>query len=73
MRRTSPDPVPDTSAPAGRQDPSPLIWARGVVKRFGDFVAVDHVDFDIQRGESFGLLGPDGAGKTSTKKMISCM
>ena len=73
MRRTSPDPVPDTSAPAGRQDPSPLIWARGVVKRFGDFVAVDHVDFDIQRGESFGFLGPNGAGKTSTMKMISCM
>jgi len=50
-----------------------MVSARGLVKRFGDFVAVDGVDFDIGRGESFGFLGPNGAGKTSTMRMIACM
>ena len=50
-----------------------LVIARGLVKRFGDFTAVDHIDFEIARGESFGFLGPNGAGKTSTMRMISCM
>ncbi len=49
----------------------PLVTARGLTKRFGDFVAVDAIDFDIRRGEAFGFLGPNGAGKTSTMKMIS--
>ena len=47
--------------------------ARGLTKRFGDFVAVDAIDLDIGRGESYGLLGPNGAGKTSTMRMIACM
>ena len=51
----------------------PLIQARGLVKRFGDFVAVDGIDFDLQRGEAFGFLGPNGAGKTSTMRMIGCV
>jgi lipooligosaccharide transport system ATP-binding protein len=51
----------------------PLVIAKGLVKRFGDFVAVDHIDFEIARGESFGFLGPNGAGKTSTMRMIACM
>jgi lipooligosaccharide transport system ATP-binding protein len=50
-----------------------LVAARGLVKRFGDFVAVDGIDFEINAGESFGFLGPNGAGKTSTMKMISCI
>ncbi|HXW33343.1 MAG TPA: ABC transporter ATP-binding protein, partial [Acidimicrobiales bacterium] len=50
-----------------------LVEARGLVKRFGSFVAVDGIDFSIGRGESFGFLGPNGAGKTSTMRMISCM
>jgi lipooligosaccharide transport system ATP-binding protein len=49
----------------------PLVQARGLTKRFGDFVAVDAVDFDIAKGEAFGFLGPNGAGKTSTMKMIT--
>ncbi|MGH8912721.1 MAG: ABC transporter ATP-binding protein [Acidimicrobiia bacterium] len=49
----------------------PLVTARGVTKRFGDFVAVDSIDFDIRPGEAFGFLGPNGAGKTSTMKMIT--
>ena len=50
-----------------------MVEAHGLVKRFGDFVAVDGVDFTISPGESFGFLGPNGAGKTSTMRMISCI
>lgn len=50
-----------------------LIHARGLTKRFGQFVAVDGVDFDVAPGESFGFLGPNGAGKTSTMRMIGCV
>jgi lipooligosaccharide transport system ATP-binding protein len=58
-------------ADAGEQ--LPLVHARGLVKSFGDLVAVDGVDFDVQRGEAFGFLGPNGAGKTSTMRMIGCV
>ncbi|HEU4347673.1 MAG TPA: ABC transporter ATP-binding protein [Actinoplanes sp.] len=51
----------------------PLIHARGLVKRFGDFTAVDGIDVDVRRGEAFGFLGPNGAGKSSTMRMISCV
>ena len=50
-----------------------LIRARGLVKRFGDFTAVDGIDVDVQRGEAFGFLGPNGAGKSSTMRMIGCV
>ena len=53
--------------------PPSLIHARGLTKRFGDFVAVDAIDFDVAPGESFGFLGPNGAGKTSTMRMIGCV
>jgi lipooligosaccharide transport system ATP-binding protein len=55
------------------QPTSPLIHARGLTKRFGEFVAVDAIDFDVAAGESFGFLGPNGAGKTSTMRMIGCV
>ena len=55
--------IPDTS----------LIHARGLIKRFGDFIAVDGIDFDVAKGEAFGFLGPNGAGKTSTMRMIGCV
>ena len=51
----------------------PLIYARGLVKRFGDLVAVDGIDLDVRRGEAFGFLGPNGAGKSSTMRMIGCV
>jgi lipooligosaccharide transport system ATP-binding protein len=51
----------------------PLVHARGLVKHFGELVAVDGVDFDVERGEAFGFLGPNGAGKTSTMRMIGCV
>ncbi len=50
-----------------------VVVARGLTKSFGDFVAVDHVDFLVRRGEVFGFLGPNGAGKTSTMRMVSCL
>src|SRR5437899_3316294 len=50
-----------------------LIHARGLTKRFDKLVAVDGIDFDVQRGEAFGFLGPNGAGKTSTMRMIGCI
>src|SRR2546426_12745038 len=50
----------------------PLVHARGLVKRFGALVAVDGVDFDVERGEAFGFVAPNGAGKTSTMRMIGC-
>jgi lipooligosaccharide transport system ATP-binding protein len=50
-----------------------LIHARGLRKEFGSLVAVDGVDFDVQRGEAFGFLGPNGAGKSSTMRMIGCV
>jgi lipooligosaccharide transport system ATP-binding protein len=50
-----------------------MVTARGLVKRFEDFLAVDGIDFEIARGESYGFLGPNGAGKTSTMRMIACM
>jgi lipooligosaccharide transport system ATP-binding protein len=51
----------------------PLIYARGLVKRFGDFTAVDGIDLEIAAGEAFGFLGPNGAGKSSTMRMIGCV
>jgi lipooligosaccharide transport system ATP-binding protein len=51
----------------------PLIHARGLVKRFGSFTAVDGIDVDVAAGEAFGFLGPNGAGKSSTMRMIGCV
>jgi ribosome-dependent ATPase len=47
------------------------IEARGLTMRFGDFVAVDHVDFRIRKGEIFGFLGSNGCGKSTTMKMLT--
>jgi ribosome-dependent ATPase len=49
----------------------PVIEAEGLTRRFGDFVAVDKVDFRIERGEIFGFLGSNGCGKTTTMKMLT--
>jgi lipooligosaccharide transport system ATP-binding protein len=50
-----------------------LIRARGLVKRFGGFTAVDGIDVDVAPGEAFGFLGPNGAGKSSTMRMIGAV
>ncbi|MGC1373188.1 MAG: ABC transporter ATP-binding protein, partial [Candidatus Sulfotelmatobacter sp.] len=41
-----------------------------LVKRFGDFVAVDHINLEVRKGEVFGFLGPNGAGKSTTIRML---
>jgi ABC-2 type transport system ATP-binding protein len=47
-----------------------IIQIQNLVKRYGDFVAVDDLSFEVERGEIFGLLGPNGAGKTTTIRVI---
>ncbi|WP_449242214.1 ribosome-associated ATPase/putative transporter RbbA [Desulfovibrio sp.] len=54
-----------------RGDEPPAITAQGLTMRFGSFTAVDHVDFEIRRGEIFGFLGSNGCGKTTTMKMLT--
>jgi len=49
-----------------------LISAQGLTKKFGDFTAVDHIDFEVCKAECVGFLGPNGAGKTTTVRMIYC-
>ncbi len=46
------------------------ISVRGLTKRFGSFTAVDNISFDVQRGEIFGFLGANGAGKTTAMRML---
>jgi ribosome-dependent ATPase len=50
---------------------APVIVARDLTCRFGDFTAVDHVNFSIERGEIFGFVGSNGCGKTTTMKMLT--
>jgi ABC-2 type transport system ATP-binding protein len=50
--------------------PSPAVDVRDLVKRFGAFVAVDSVTFQVSRGEIFGFLGPNGAGKSTTIRIL---
>ncbi|MGA7236237.1 MAG: ABC transporter ATP-binding protein [Bryobacteraceae bacterium] len=48
----------------------PIIQIRDLTRRFGDLTAVDHLNLTVERGEIFGLVGPDGAGKTTTLRML---
>jgi ABC-2 type transport system ATP-binding protein len=50
-----------------------MIHVKDLVKRFGEFTAVDHVSFDVPAGEIFAFLGPNGAGKTTTIKMLTTL
>ena len=68
---TNPTTTPGTGVPA----PAPasaadVVRVEGLVKRYGDLLALDHFDLRIARGEIFGLLGPNGSGKTTT---INCI
>ncbi|MCW1408298.1 ATP-binding cassette domain-containing protein [Rhizobium sp. 1AS11] len=60
----------EAQEPTKGEDDRPVIEAKGLTKRFGDFTAADNISFDIRRGEIFGLLGPNGAGKSTTFKML---
>jgi ABC-2 type transport system ATP-binding protein len=61
------DVTAETSAPARPDRP---VEARGLVKRYGDLVAVDRVDLTVDRGDVYGYLGPNGAGKTTSLRML---
>jgi len=76
-RRPDPSPPVPTNAlatsapgPVPASTDKPVIEVRDLVRRFGDFVAVDHASFAVRQGEIFGLLGPNGAGKTTTFRML---
>ena len=60
------DEVTDSPEDEGK----PVIEAKELTRSFGDFIATDHVNFEVQRGEIFGLLGSNGAGKSTTFKMM---
>jgi ribosome-dependent ATPase len=62
--------APRTDTPS-QGEVEPVIVARDLTCRFGDFTAVDHVDFKIFRGEIFGFVGSNGSGKTTTMKMLT--
>jgi len=51
-------------------DEAMLIQVKGVTRRYGPLIAVDDLSFQVRRGEMFGLIGPDGAGKTTTLRLI---
>ena len=48
----------------------PVVYVDNLTRRFGDFVAVDHVSFEVNQGEVVGYLGPNGSGKTTTIRML---
>lgn len=50
-----------------------IIEVKNLVKRFGDFTAVDGISFEVKQGEIFGILGPNGAGKTTTLEIIETL
>jgi len=50
--------------------PEPVVLTENLTRRFGDFVAVDHVSFSVEAGEVVGYLGPNGSGKTTTIRML---
>ena len=57
--------------PRRRVETEPVITAKNLTCRFGDFTAVDHVSFSIESGEIFGFVGSNGCGKTTTMKMLT--
>ncbi|PPQ25779.1 ATP-binding cassette domain-containing protein [Rhodopila globiformis] len=65
-----PRPAPPALATRPRTMTGPAIEVGALVRRFGDFVAVDQVNFEVAQGEIFGLLGPNGAGKSTTFRML---
>jgi ABC-2 type transport system ATP-binding protein len=65
-----PEPPPRPARAPGAGRSGPVVEVRGLVRKFRDFTAVDHVSFEVQPGEIYGLLGPNGAGKTTTFRML---
>ncbi len=67
------DPVSLSTVSSSAASATPVVAARGLVKRFGSFTAVNGIDVEVRPGEAFGFLGPNGAGKSSTMRMIGCV
>src|SRR5690242_5110240 len=65
--------VPGTAVPIAPEDCFSMIRVQNLVKKFGDFTAVDNVSFEVAKGEIFAFLGPNGAGKTTTIKMLTTL
>ena len=65
-------PAPSTSTSPAAADEI-LLSATRLTKTFGEFTAVDGIDFSVRKGECFGFLGPNGAGKSSTMRMVGCV
>ena len=51
--------------------PEPAVRLVGLTREFGDVTAVDGLGFEVESGELFGIVGPDGAGKTTTLRMLA--
>jgi len=71
MPANPPEPNDVAEAHSAADAPDPAISARGLVRKFGNFTAVNDVSFTVKRGEIFGFLGPNGSGKTTVIKMLT--
>ena len=65
-----PSALPSGDPSAATDAGETVIEVRDLVRKFGDFTAVNHINFEVHRGEIYGLLGPNGAGKTTTFRML---
>lgn len=65
------DMVTKTADASNRKRNEAVIYCKNLTKKFGDFTAVDHISFDVKKGEIFGFLGANGAGKTTAMRMLS--
>ncbi len=73
MEQPIPSPSEAAAAPEAAADAAgtPDVGLKGISKRYGDVVAIDHVELDVAAGEFFTMLGPSGSGKTTTLRMIA--
>jgi ABC-2 type transport system ATP-binding protein len=65
--------MPQKTKPAVNQAQKNIIQVSNLIKRYGDFTAVDGISFNVQQGEIFGILGPNGAGKTTTLEIMETL
>jgi ABC-2 type transport system ATP-binding protein len=70
VAESRPRPAGKVTEGAATGGDAPPVKARGLVKRYDDIVAVDHVDLNVHAGDVYGFLGPNGAGKTTTLRMV---
>ena len=60
-----------TAAPSARDASSPAVRVAGLTRSFGPVAAISHLDFEVAPGELFGIMGPDGAAKTTTLRLLA--